>query len=97
MYARKPSFSDLTFRDVWHLIKYYFIATFSCGLIFALPYALLLGIGPVVSTTAGIDPGSYSWWTKVVLWGVIILVLIIELPDFLDSFGRFLTGMGAGG
>lgn len=95
MDARKLSFSGLTFRDAWHLVKYYFGAAFLCGLLFALPYVLLVRIGPAVSRKAGIDPGSYSGWIEAVFWGVVILVLVFHLPDFLERFGTFLMEIGA--
>jgi hypothetical protein len=94
MDARKLSFSDLTFGDAWHLVKYYFGAVFLCGLVFALPYVLLVRMGRAVSSKAGIDPGSYSGWIEAVFWGVVILVLIFQLPDFLERFGTLLMEIG---
>jgi len=92
--ARRPSFADLTFRDVWHLVKYYFKAAFAFGLVFGLPYVLLFGVGLDVIATIGIESGSYRWWVNILLLGALILVILIELPDFLERFGSFLIEMG---
>ncbi len=91
---RRLSFADLTFREIWHLVKYYFIAAFACFLIFGLPYVLFIGSGPILGNTLGIDPDKWTWWMDVLSLGVIALLIIMKLPDFLERFGGFLTEMG---
>lgn len=82
--------ADLTIRDIWDLLKTYFAYAVGCTLIFGLPYALLVGAGFGLSAL-GVDA---KWWVNLIGWGVIALLIVTGLPDFLEDFGTFLVEMG---
>lgn len=87
------TFSDLTIGEINLLIKDFFQASFVCLLVFGIPYALFVGV--FWGAESVFSGGELSWLPQVVIWGVIIYLLIKNLPDTLKYFGDMFQGLSA--
>lgn len=90
----KRSAPDLTIRDLWRLVRTYFSSAFAFFVLFGLPYALFFGASTIFQSTFGLDSDDWRFWENVFLLTAVAILLITELPDFLERFGSFLIKMG---
>jgi len=90
-----PSFSDITLREIYALVKYYFTTVFVCLLIFALPWAFFVGLDVGLQSTLPTE--KYLWLSRIFSYGLLIFVLYLilsELPDILQRLGELFINLG---
>jgi hypothetical protein len=84
---RQISFSDLTRREIFALIREYFTSMFICLLIFALPWAIFSGLDLGLRSTLSGD--IYSLWSNVLAFAILALIAYFILKD-VPHFFRYL-------
>jgi len=86
---RQLSLSDLTMKEILQLVKDYLTALFGCLLIFALPYALIVGLD--FGLKASLTRHGYSWWSMMLDYGLLALVaylVLTNIPEVFESVGE---------
>ena len=88
------SVSDLTIRDIKSLVKDFFTASLTLGVVFGLPYALFLGMDVGLQSSLPVE--AYSWFSGFLGFGFLAFfayILLKNLAKVLQNFGKLLVDL----
>jgi len=85
------SFTDLTVKEIWEIIRYFFTAVFICTIMFVIPFFIVMGVE--FGAESFLDSGQKKW-IEYIVWFLIIIFLIGHLDELFMGLSDCFRSLG---